>query len=40
MPTIEGHVITADLRTRRIAPLGAGEPIGGLDGIEPDGQDG
>jgi sugar lactone lactonase YvrE len=32
-----GHLLAIDLETREIAPLGAGTPVGNLDGIEPDG---
>lgn len=34
---VPGHLITVDLETKAIAPLGSGEPVGNLDGLEPDG---
>jgi sugar lactone lactonase YvrE len=35
---VGGHLLTVDLATRQIAPLGSGEPVGNLDGLEPDGE--
>jgi sugar lactone lactonase YvrE len=35
-----GHLLTVDLATGDVAPLGAGTPVGNLDGLEPDGKDG
>ena len=32
-----GHLITVDLNSKAISPLGSGEPVGNLDGLEPDG---
>ena len=32
-----GHLLTVDLETKTIAPLGDGEPVGNLDGLEPAG---
>lgn len=32
-----GHLLTVDLETREIAPMGSGEPVGNLDGLESDG---
>jgi sugar lactone lactonase YvrE len=32
-----GHLLQIDLATKAIAPLGSGEPVGNLDGLEPDG---
>jgi sugar lactone lactonase YvrE len=32
-----GHMLTVDLETKAIAPLGSGAPIGNLDGLERDG---
>jgi sugar lactone lactonase YvrE len=32
-----GHLLQVDLATKAIAPLGSGEPVGNLDGLEPDG---
>jgi sugar lactone lactonase YvrE len=34
-----GRLISVDLKTKEIAPLGSGKPIGNLDGIEKDGAD-
>src|SRR5512143_1625284 len=34
-----GRLISVDLKTKEIAPLGEGKPIGNLDGIEKDGAD-
>ncbi|HEX9149454.1 MAG TPA: ATP/GTP-binding protein [Thermoanaerobaculia bacterium] len=34
-----GRLISVDLKTKQIAPLGEGKPIGNLDGIEKDGAD-
>ena len=34
---VPGHLLTVDLETKEIAALGSGEPIGMLDGLEPDG---
>jgi sugar lactone lactonase YvrE len=35
--TVPGHLIAVDLETQAIEPVGSGEPIGNLDGVEPDG---
>lgn len=32
-----GHLITVDVETGSIEPLGSGDPVGNLDGLEPDG---
>jgi sugar lactone lactonase YvrE len=32
-----GHLLQVDLATKAIAPLGSGEPVGNLDGLERDG---
>lgn len=32
-----GHLILVDVETGSVTPLGSGEPIGNLDGLEPDG---
>lgn len=32
-----GHLITVDVETGSVAPLGSGDPVGNLDGLEPDG---
>jgi sugar lactone lactonase YvrE len=32
-----GHLITIDLKTKAISDIGPGEPVGNLDGLEPDG---
>ncbi|CAN7681076.1 SMP-30/gluconolactonase/LRE family protein [Phyllobacterium sp. LjRoot231] len=32
-----GHLITIDLNTKAISDVGPGEPVGNLDGLEPDG---
>lgn len=32
-----GHLITVDTEDGSVAPLGSGEPVGNLDGLEPDG---
>jgi sugar lactone lactonase YvrE len=34
---VGGHLLTVDIGTREIAPLGSGAPVGNLDGLEPDG---
>lgn len=34
-----GHLITVDVETGDVAPLGSGDPVGNLDGLEPDGKD-
>jgi sugar lactone lactonase YvrE len=36
--TTGGHLITVDVETGAVAPLGSGEPVGNLDGLEPDGK--
>ena len=36
--TTGGHLITVDLESRAVAPLGSGAPVGNLDGLEPDGK--
>lgn len=33
-----GHLKAVDLETKEITSLGGGEPVGNLDGVEPDGQ--
>lgn len=33
-----GHLKAVDLATKAVASIGAGEPIGNLDGVEPDGE--
>jgi sugar lactone lactonase YvrE len=35
---VGGHLVTVNLENREIAPLGTGEPVGNLDGLEPDGE--
>ncbi len=35
---IGGHLLTVDPETGSVAPLGSGDPIGNLDGLEPDGK--
>ena len=35
-----GHLLTIDLESKTIASYGSGQPIGNLDGLEPDGQGG
>jgi sugar lactone lactonase YvrE len=37
---IGGHLIAVDVESGSVAPLGSGEPIGNLDGLEPDGSGG
>lgn len=37
---IGGHLIAVDVESGSVAPLGSGEPIGNLDGLEPDGKGG
>jgi len=32
-----GHLIAIDLKTKAISDIGSGEPVGNLDGLEPDG---
>ncbi len=32
-----GHLITVDTENGSVAPLGSGDPVGNLDGLEPDG---
>jgi sugar lactone lactonase YvrE len=32
-----GHLLSIDLATKAISKLGSGEPVGNLDGLEPDG---
>ena len=34
---VAGHLIAVDLETKEISALGSGEPVGNLDGLEPDG---
>jgi sugar lactone lactonase YvrE len=36
--TTGGHLMTVDLESGAVAPLGAGAPVGNLDGLEPDGK--
>ncbi len=36
--TTGGHLITVDLESRAVAPLGSGAAVGNLDGLEPDGK--
>ena len=36
--TTGGHLITVDVETGSVAPLGSAEPVGNLDGLEPDGK--
>jgi sugar lactone lactonase YvrE len=33
-----GHLITVDVETGGVSPLGSGDPVGNLDGLEPDGK--
>ena len=33
-----GHLITVDIDDGSVAPLGSGDPLGNLDGLEPDGK--
>ena len=35
--TTPGHLLSVDLNSKAISPLGAAQPIGNLDGLEPDG---
>jgi sugar lactone lactonase YvrE len=35
---VPGHLITVDLETQAVEAVGTGEPIGNLDGLEPDGE--
>jgi sugar lactone lactonase YvrE len=35
--SVAGHLIAVDLESREISALGSGEPVGNLDGLEPDG---
>ena len=35
--SVAGHLIAVDLETKEISALGSGEPVGNLDGLEPDG---
>lgn len=35
--TTPGHLLTVDLASKEISTLGSGEPVGNLDGLEPDG---
>ncbi|SPH18659.1 hypothetical protein DEA8626_02199 [Defluviimonas aquaemixtae] len=37
---IAGHLLTVDTETGAVANLGSGEPVGNLDGLEPDGKGG
>ena len=32
-----GHLLTVDVETGSVEPLGSGDPVGNLDGLEPDG---
>ena len=32
-----GRLLAVDLKTKEISALGSGEPVGNLDGVEPDG---
>lgn len=34
---VAGHLIAVDLETKAISAIGSGEPVGNLDGLEPDG---
>lgn len=36
----QGHLKVVDYETKEVQSLGAGEPVGNLDGVEPDGQGG
>lgn len=33
-----GHLITVNVETGSVSPLGSGDPVGNLDGLEPDGK--
>jgi sugar lactone lactonase YvrE len=35
--TVPGHLLAVDLESKEISSVGSGEPIGNLDGLEPDG---
>lgn len=35
--TVPGHLLAIDLESKEISPVGSGEPIGNLDGLEADG---
>ena len=35
---VGGHLLTVDVDSGSIAPFGSGEPVGNLDGLEPDGK--
>ena len=35
-----GHLLTVDLKSKKVTPAGPGKPIGNLDGLEPDGSGG
>lgn len=35
--TVPGHLLAVDLESKEISAVGSGEPIGNLDGLEPDG---
>lgn len=35
--SVPGHLIAVDLESKEISAVGSGEPIGNLDGLEPDG---
>ena len=37
---IGGHLLTVNTETGEVAALGSGDPIGNLDGLEPDGKGG
>jgi sugar lactone lactonase YvrE len=37
---VPGHLMTVDLATRKVAPLGDTAPVGNIDGVEPDGAGG
>ena len=37
---VPGHLMAVDYQSKEITSIGSGEPIGNLDGVEPDGQGG
>jgi hypothetical protein len=37
---VGGHLLAIDLETRQIGSLGSGDPVGNLDGLQPDGEGG
>jgi hypothetical protein len=37
---VPGHLKAVDYQSKEITSIGSGEPIGNLDGVEPDGQGG